>query len=323
MAGLQCAARLTDSGVPVVLLDKGSRAGGRMATRPVEGALADYGAQYVEALSHEFRLQLKQWQSAGMARLWGFGFEGESTPSGLARYAIEGGMNRLPAHLGQSLNIRLRTEVERIALDGDHWLVSQTDGPSWRVPALVLTCPVPQALTLIDRGGIPLDRTLARKLDTVLYDPCFTLLLRLAGESRVPCPGALALDGQPLYWIADNRQKGVAGSSSEGTVLTLHAGPEFSTSHFDDDRDRVIRLMEHAAEPYLGAPILARHLHRWRYSRARTPLVERFLTLHESPLLLLAGDACGGRDVESAALSGIAAATALLERRPQWVSLAC
>ncbi len=319
MAGLQCAQGLRSRGLNVAVLDKGSRPGGRMATRPLDGNLADYGAQYVESRSHEFRMQLKEWISAGVSRLWGFGFEGEAEPSGLARYLVEGGMNQLPARLAEPLRIHLRTEVERVALNGNQWQLIASDGTFWHADAVVLTCPVPQALALLRRGGVELDRAVARKLDTVIYEPCFTLLLKLDGESQIPCPGALAMDGDPLYWIADNRQKGISGGTMGSTVVTLHAGPEFSTSHFDDDRERVIRLMEQAAAPHLGAPVVARHLHRWRYSRVRTPLMERVLTLKESPLLLLAGDACGGRDVEAAALSGMAAASTILEWLPDGV----
>ncbi|MCW5962888.1 MAG: FAD-dependent oxidoreductase [Bryobacterales bacterium] len=311
MAGLQCARALHSGNFQVTVLDKGSRPGGRMATRPIDGHLADYGAQYLESRSQEFRLQLRDWQAEGLARLWGFGFEGEAEPSGLARYLVEGGMNRMPALLGDSLGVRTRTEVESVSLDGNAWMLRLKESAPMRADALVLTCPVPQAIALLRRGEVELDRKLAKRLDTVLYEPCFTLIAQLSGDSGIPCPGALSLDGHPLAWIADNQQKGVTAGSA---VVTIHAGPEFSTSHFDDDRERVIRLMEQAAGQHLASPVRARHLHRWRYARPRTPLAERVVVLQEQPLLLLAGDACGGRDVEAAALSGMAAAKSLLAR---------
>ncbi len=308
MAGLQCATSLAAKGLAVTVLDKGSRPGGRMATRPLDGHYADYGAQYMESRSNEFRMQLREWQEEGLARLWGFGFEGEDQPSGLARYLVEGGINQLPAHMAASMDLRVRAEVESVALAGEQWELRIKDAVSVRTSALVITCPVPQTINLLRKGGVEMDRPLAKRLDTVIYEPCFTLLAKLSGESGLPCPGALALDGNPIAWMADNRQKGL---SKEATVVTIHAGPEFSSSHFDDDKDRVIRLMEQAAADRLASPVVSRHLHRWRYARPRTPLTERFLVLQEHPLLVLAGDAFGGRDVEAAALSGMAAAGAV------------
>lgn len=318
MAGLQCARLLHEHGIAPVVLDKGSRPGGRMATRPLDGLLGDYGAQYLECRSQDFRQQMREWQNAGLARLWGFGFEGEPEPSGLARYCIDGGMNRLPAHLASNANLRLRTEVESVAATPGGWLLRTKEGWSLEAAAVVLTCPVPQAIRLLQQGGVELDRSLAKRLDTVLYDPCFTLIVRVEGESGLPCPGALSLNSGPLAWMADNQQKGV---SAGGSTVTIHATPEFSSSHFDDDKDRVIRLMEQAAAPLLATPVVSRHLHRWRYARVRTPLPERVVPLNEHPPLLLAGDACGGRDVEAAALSGMVAAEHLLARVKEGVSV--
>lgn len=319
MAGLLCGRIAATEGFPVTVVDKGSRPGGRMATRPLDGALADYGAQFMEARSQEFRRHLQEWQGAGLARLWGFGFEGEPEPSGLARYLVDGGMNRLPAHLSESLEVRVRTEVESITTSNGRWVLRLKEGQFLKADAVVLTCPVPQALHLLRQGAVELDRGLAKRLDTVLYDPCFTLILHLAGESGLPCPGALSVESGPLAWLADNQQKGISG---ESTTVTIHASPEFSASHFDDDRDRVMRLMEQAAAHLLATPVVSRHLHRWRYARVRTPLPERVVVLCEQPLLLLAGDACGGRDVEAAALSGMAAAEQLRNSLREGVQVA-
>jgi renalase len=308
MAGLHCARELTNRGLSVVVLDKGSRPGGRMATRPLEGALGDYGAQYIEFNAPVFRHQLRQWQQAGLARTWGYGFEGETEPSGLARYLVPGGMNRLPAWLADGLDVRVRTEVEHVSAKPGGWRAVLRDGGSVEAGAMVLTCPVPQALDLVMRGGVPIEKGLRKQLDTILYEPCFTLLLLVDGPTGIPCPGALALDGDPIAWMADNQQKGVCEQQS---VVTVHAGAEFSISRFEDDRDRVKKLLEEAVRPYLQSPIRASYLHRWRYARVRTPAAESCVALQESPPLVLAGDAFGGRDVEAAVLSGLAAAEAV------------
>jgi predicted NAD/FAD-dependent oxidoreductase len=52
-------------------------------------------------------------------------------------------------------------------------------------------------------------------------------------------------------------------------------------------------------------------VHRWRYSFATTPLSDRALSANTTAPLICAGDWCGGMRVESALLSGLAAAELL------------
>jgi len=55
MAGLTAARLIADAGHVVSVLDKGRRAGGRMATRQLAGgAFADYGAQFFTVRSEAF-----------------------------------------------------------------------------------------------------------------------------------------------------------------------------------------------------------------------------------------------------------------------------
>ncbi|MDZ7638899.1 MAG: hypothetical protein U5J83_11755 [Bryobacterales bacterium] len=71
-------------------------------------------------------------------------------------------------------------------------------------------------------------------------------------------------------------------------------------------------LLIAAVTKHLGAAVVAHHLHRWRYARPRYPLSVRSMQVQDSPSLMLAGDAFGGRDIESAILSGLAASEQLL-----------
>ena len=51
ISGLACARALTEAGVPVRVLDRGNRAGGRMASRTLHGRQVDLGASYLTASS--------------------------------------------------------------------------------------------------------------------------------------------------------------------------------------------------------------------------------------------------------------------------------
>ena len=122
----------------------------------------------------------------------------------------------------------------------------------------------------------------------------------------------MQIKGEPLDWIGDNRRKGI----SEAPGITVHAGPEWSRSHFEDDETEVIDSMISLAGDWLGtdlAPaVIATSLARWRYSWVTNSHPEPCLVASEDPPLVFCGDAFGQPKVEGAALSGLAAADHLL-----------
>ena len=61
-----------------------------------------------------------------------------------------------------------------------------------------------------------------------------------------------------------------------------------------------------------NSTVRADHLHRWRFALPTTLDPERFLLAKDVPPLMFAGDAFNGPRVEGAALSGLAAADALI-----------
>jgi renalase len=130
----------------------------------------------------------------------------------------------------------------------------------------------------------------------------------------VPEPGGMQIKGEPLDWIGDNKRKGI----SEAPCITVHAGPDWSRSHFEDGESEVVDSMISLAGDRLGADlasaVVETSLARWRYSWVTNPHPEPCLVASETPPLLFCGDAFGQPKVEGAALSGFAAADHLLGR---------
>ena len=93
---------------------------------------------------------------------------------------------------------------------------------------------------------------------------------------------------------------------------TIHASPEFTRQHYDEDRELVGQKLIEAARPWLGANAISCQVHRWRYSIPTVMHPDPYLVLSASPMALVAGDAFAGPRVEGAALSGLAAADRLL-----------
>jgi renalase len=313
LAGLQAARVLAAAGIHTILLEKGSRPGGRMATvalsSPLGAALADEGAQYFTVRDAAFRQEVGAWLAAGIARQWSRGFvtpDGSAFPDGYPRYCGATGMAAIPEYLAAGLDIRLDSEVTGISFEG-RWRLVLAGGERLEAGALLLTAPVPQSLALLAAAGIPLPPEEAAVLARIDYDPCLALTAVLAGPSRMPAPGGLWPGGARIYWMADNHQKGI----SPLPAVTIHATPEYSREHFEDERDAILAELVAGADPWLGGDVLASRLRRWRYSIPLQLYPARTLLLRAPGLFAFAGDAFAGPRVEGAALSGIAAGAAL------------
>lgn len=319
ISGLLAARGLQAAGWTVTVLDKGRGLGGRMATRRVDGATFDHGAQFFTVRSERFQDLVSGWLEAGVAKEWSRGFadaSGEINEDGHPRYRGSEGMTSIPKHLAHGLDVRTGERAARVEVREGAWEVACESGARFGGSALLLTAPVSQSLALVRSGDFGLPVEIRQRLEAVAYDPCLALMARLDGPVDVPEPGGMQIKGEPLDWIGDNYQKGI----SQQPALTIHAGPEWSREHYEDDEAEVtgslLSLTGEQLDLDLGQRVLGTFLARWRYSWTSSSHPEPYLLASEEPPLLFAGDAFGPGKVEGAALSGIAAAAHLLGQKP-------
>jgi renalase len=315
ISGLLAARELAAAGWQVVVLDKGSGAGGRMATRRVGRATFDHGAQFFTVRGERFGEIVDGWLREGVAEEWARGFadaDGQPKEDGYPRYRGSRGMTSIPKYLSRGLDVRTRERVVEVNLRNDGWEAATESGSRITGAALLLTAPVPQSLALVADAAVP--DGARRRLEEISYSPCLALLAVLDGPTGVPEPGGVQIKGEPLDWISDNKRKGI----SEAPGLTIHAGPEWSRAHFEADEAQVTVSLLGFAEHQLGTDLSSRvvetSLARWCYSWVKQPHPELCLVAREERALLFAGDAFGPSKVEGAALSGLAAADRLLGR---------
>ncbi len=315
ISGLLAAQQLQNAGLRVTVFEAGGRVGGRIASYAMalpggKRAVFDHGAQYFTVRSDRFRQHAEQWLDAGVTRQWSTGFATPGAPSygdGEPRYQGVPHMAALPTHLARALDIRLNTPITAAQFT-DRWSLLSEQGNRFEGGALILTPPVPQSLALIEAGNAALPVDTHAALSPIKYDPCLALLVALDGPSNVLEPGGLWPGSGAISWLADNAQKGI----SPVPCLTIHGSPEFSRGYFDAPEEEVARLLLVESAPWLGAKAIAHHLVRWRYSSP--------VAVHDQPTLFcsspgplaFAGDAFAGPRVEGAALSGLAAAAAIL-----------
>lgn len=317
LAGLVAANALAAAGRRSIVLDKGRSVGGRLATRRMLGlngrmGRLDHGAQFFTVRSPDFAELVHDWRRAGVVREWCRGFSGSG--DGYPRYCAEGGMSTIAKLLGATADVECRVELRSVAGFDSSLSLTTEDGRRWESDSVILTPPVPQSLALCENGWLPLPEGAESSLMAVTYAPCFALLVTLDRPSGIPFPGGLQLsadDDDIFSFVGDNLAKDI----SEVPAVTFHTNDEFSVVHFDDDIDTLRTYLLDAARHYVGdAKVLHAELKRWKYAR---PLVGHHgACLPVEPIpgttLVFAGDAFGAAKIEGAALSGLAAAEAIL-----------
>ena len=269
ISGLLAARELQAEGWRVTVLDKGRGVGGRMATRRVSEGNFDHGAQFFTVRGERFADLVEGWLAAGAAEEWTRGFAdaaGELKEDGHIRYRGKEGMTSIPKHLARGLDVRTGEKVVSVEPADSGWEVACESGLHEASAALLLTAPVPQALDLIESGGYALPDEVRRQLAAISYDPCLALMALLDGPTGVPEPGGVQIKGEPLDWIGDNGLKGI----SQAPAITVHAGPQWSRAHFEDDEAEITRSLLALAGSQLGTDLISRtvdtSIARWRYS---------------------------------------------------------
>lgn len=317
LAGLMAASTLQEKGIEAIVVDKGRRVGGRLATRRIGPGRADHGAQFFTVRRPEFQSRVEQWLAEGLVYRWSLGWSDGSltptTPDGYPRYAVQGGMNNLAQRLAQGLDVRVNVRITSVSRAGNGWQIQDEAGQIYTSQALLLTPPVPQSLALLDAGQVHLSASDREALEQIKYAPCLAGLFWIEGEVRLPEPGAVQRPNAAVSWLADNRRKGI---SPEATIVTVHASPTSSSQLWPAQDEEALGLLRAALLHYLepDGKIIESQLKRWRYALPTTLHPERCLAATGLPRLIFAGDAFGGPRVEGAALSGLAAA-AMVEQR--------
>jgi renalase len=304
MAGLACARRLAQAGMPTTVLDKGRGIGGRMATRRVtlgaQDIRFDHGAQYFTLKDAGFARMLDDLPDA--AAPWD---DGAATPHLVGRP----GMSALPRRMGEGLRVHQQVEVTGLQRSAKGWTITSSDGTRHDAAQIVLTIPAPQALRLLGA-----DHPFAEALQAVQITPCLTLMAAFAADAPRPFVNRSDPD-HPLAWIAQDSSK--PDRADEITTWVAQASPAWSAQYLEDTPVQITARMLPLLADTLGlaAPdALYAAAHRWRYARVTKPLGQPFLHSGQDGLYL-GGDWCIGPRVEAAWQSGDAIAQAIIKAR--------
>jgi predicted NAD/FAD-dependent oxidoreductase len=235
-------------------------------------------------------------------REWCRGFSEED---GHPRYVGANGMTSIAKHLATGLDVRTSALVFSLTRADTDWIITTDDGVAHHADRVILTAPIPQSFSLMFGGGIEMPTEL-RNTD---YDRTLGLLVTLdSNNHNVPSPGGMQFPDDVFSFIGDNSAKGI----SDAPALTFHANPDWSLANFDLTNREIHDALLEAATPWLGtAVVTSSEMKKWRFANPKK-LWPEACWVDDSGTLAIAGDAFAGPRVEGAALSGLAAARALL-----------
>lgn len=303
ISGVACARALQDAGVPVHLIDRGRRIGGRMASRRIEGRPVDMGASYLTVSDDRFAAVVEDWRARGVAREWTDTFTvlepgaEPTTKTGPMRWGASGGLRSLVEDLASPLEVEQAAVAQVRLVDG---VLHVDDRPA---RAVVLAMTDSQARTLLGEGldddAAALTRPSEPVIATVAWWP----------ERLWDLDGAFVNGDPDLAWIADDGSRRGDGAP----VLVAHSTPELAQPHLDDPQQAGPPMVA-ALRRLLDLPEPAgTYVHRWSQAR---PTGEREAPFHLSAHGLgVCGDGWGPvSKVEGAWLSGTALGEELARR---------
>lgn len=305
IAGLTAAHALRGAGVGSVLVDKSRAVGGRMATRTLGEARFDHGAQHFSIRSETFAAVTRGWAAAGKMHEW------YQTADLEPRYVGTGGMRKIPEFLAESLDVRTGIAIERLDLDGGEPAAVDTRGERIGATAFIVTPPVPQTLALLNASRIDAPDALRETLSAIDYRACLAVMMQLDGPSGLT-DGHSSVVNDPIAWMADNAHKGTSATPS----ITVHSTPGFATDYLEADPEDWTGHLVAASQPHLNGQVTAATGHRWRFAEPTTILEQGCVVLDTRVPVALAGEVFAGAKIEGAVLSGLAAASSILDRLP-------
>lgn len=266
IAGLACADALAAAGHTLTLFDKGRAPGGRMSTRriatpPGSGAAVDvssdahfdHGAQYFTVRDPAFRAQVDRWHRAGLVAPW--------PAAGPDAWVGIPAMTSPARDMATRHDVRFPVEITTLQRDANAWLIEGD-----RYDTLLLALPAENTARLLQT----VHPTFAALAEATPSAPCWTVMA--AFPERLAAPDILRdptlCDPGPVGWAARNSAKpGRTGPES----WVIQAGPDWSRSNLEREKQAIIPPLLEALAARLGAPLppaLATAAHRWRYARS-------------------------------------------------------
>jgi len=245
-------------------------------------------------------------------------------------YVAVNGSNQIVEHFWKKSGVKLHTEHFLDGLNGvdKHWMASSSaQGKKEKFDAVIFTQPVPQYINFHSPEGRPdgnyLDimkenKKIFELLEKVKYYSSFSLGI-MYNETQT-----LALDWSVKYFPNNKILRYVCvdsvrrGRPLEPTSILVQTQRTWSEENLHLDKHDACPILLTELKEQIGELPEPDHVfpHRWRYSQTAAPFSGSpgAIVLHDSPLLIGAGDSFAVSNVEGCLYSAKVAA-GLIERK--------
>ena len=303
IAGLAAGRLARKAGLSVLVVDKGQRLGGRVATRRHDNFVFNHGAQYVTAKTPDFIGVLRSAEQAGKIAEW-------QIRDKKRVYVGMPMMRSLPMFLASGLDIYQQLHITKIRRDRD--LINCFDADAQVITArqVICTAPAPQTTELL-ADDFP---DLAATASTVRYAPCITVMLGLKKYNLLPHVPVCEPQHNIGWAMLENLRP---GASQNRPALTIQADPDWSAANINEAPTQLIVKLKAKYQQATGGTIgevVHADVHRWLFAKTITTAASDSNISQNN--VAIAGDWLEGARVENAFTSGQRAFNALQPSNP-------
>ncbi|CAH8385549.1 unnamed protein product [Eruca vesicaria subsp. sativa] len=351
ISGAVCASTLARNGVSVTIFDSGRGPGGRMSQRREVGEdgkelTFDHGAPFFSVTSPDAMALVHEWESRGFVSQWkqAFGsfdcasnkFLGVQQEEDANKYVGVPGMNSISKALCNQSGVESMfgtgiAKLEWLEEERLPWLLKDSKGENvGRFDGVVASDKNVVSPRFTQVTGLPpaLDLDLIPELATKLQDipvrPCFSLMLAFKEPlSLMPAKGLSFKNSEILSWAHCDSTK--PGRSTDSERWILHSTPGYANSVIaktglqklsSETLNKISEEMfkEFQCSGLVNSLPFFMKAHRWGSAfPAKSIAVEERCLWDRNRNLAICGDFCVSPNVEGAILSGLAAASKLLQ----------
>lgn len=284
VTGLTVAHQLQSSGHSVLLLDKGSRPGGRLSSRPFEGKLLNPAAESVLVRDPEVQAEISRRTGADFVAAPGASAHDDVTKW---TFAMSAGEVAKTWAVGTDQRKSFVTRLD-VLPSGLISVVAQASGEAVGARVVVLTAPVQQSLHILQNSSL----TVSPDLTAVRYDRRAVLLCTVDGfQPGAEQPSAAgSLDPAAIEWVRVRHQ-----DESGRSWLEVFATAVWSEAIWNDDLNfSQMTLLAELNQRHPEALVHDSELKRWRYANAMTTAETPWHQVPGTPGVYLAGDGFSG-----------------------------
>ncbi|TDH69224.1 hypothetical protein CCR75_005011 [Bremia lactucae] len=325
----------------VVVWERNNIVGGRVMARSFQkhrGIHVDMGAQYWTSKSgrmDEFREKLTQ--SGHLVPIAANEIAEDPHGGTVKTHLIspaKKGFRALVEHLLEGTETMLSRHLESFqVLDDKNIQVTTNEGMKETVNELVLTCPIPNVLSILKSSLFDVKPEVLRVMENVAYSQRFAAGY-VFDQEAVSIVQEMGWTGKYVsrdesdvirFVCWDHLKKRAGGTSSP--ALLVHTSGSFGSKFMDDTRpnDKILEMITKSLREILPQLPAERDafLHRWRISQVTVPYKDPnssdktdlmpVLVLSENPRIIIAGDSFLSSKFDSCLDSAKTAADMLLK----------